>query len=326
MKTVAILSATLFSVTLICHTAIAETEQPQQKNFEARIDIGLMYLNSANNLNPEASSRYISSLDQSAKSQTTFMPMAVPAFSYTFEQYDNTKLFFSSRPPIDEAGSFALGLGVSKSIENLAETELTIFFTPFVEVWENPYLVNEARQETSTSRYGAVLRLKDMFNSKFGLDMIYLNDDVDDDIIGMLEPDLRRDGAIYAIDTHYSFSPLQTLQIRPTIGLRYGDYDGDANSFIKYKGQLEGRYRLGRTMFMPILSCSYSEYKAEDPIFNETRRENGYGAHFLISHFAPLGYRKWAINMLLGYKVGNSNIDFYDTKGFTSGLFLSYSL
>lgn len=307
-------------------SATDATARPPQKNYEARIDLGLMYLYSSNNLNPEASSKYISSLDTSAENQSTFRAIPVPTLSYTFEQFDNTKIFLNSRPPIDEAGSFALGFGVSKPIEDVGTPELIIFFTPFVEVWENPYLVNEKREETSTSRYGAFFRMRDMFDTKFGLDLVYLNDDVDDDLIGLLEPDLQRDGNVYAIDTSYSFSPSRAMQIRPILGMRVGEYDGDANSFIKYKVQLEARYRLGKTMVMPKLSYNYSDYNAEDPIFHKTRSENGYGAHLMISHFAPFGYRDWAIQMLLGYKVGDSNIDFYDTEGFTSGIFLSYSL
>lgn len=306
--------------------ALADGSSSSQKNYEARLDFGLMYLYSANNLNPQASSRYISSLDDTAKSQTRIMPVPVPSFSYTFEQYDKTKLFFNSRPPIDEAGTLALGFGLSKPVEDIGTAEIALFFTPFVEVWENPYLVDQARQETSTSRYGALFRLKDIVNSQFGIDMVYLNDDVDDDIIGEIEPALGRDGSVYALDTKYSFSPVTFLTFQPVVGFRYGDYAGEANSFIKYKLRFRTIYRAGRTLFMPELSYGHSYYQAANPIFNRTRKQSSYGAHLLVSHFAPFGYSNLALQLLLGYKVGNSNIDFYDTRGITSGVFLSYSL
>lgn len=324
IKTVSVLFAVLFPVLIACDTAIGETARPEKSNFEARVDLGVIYINSANNLNPDGSSRYISSLDDSAKSQTTFLPVPVPSLSYTFEQYGNTKVFLNSRPPIDEAGSFALGVGVSKPFQTIGTTELIVFFTPFAEVWENPYLVNKAREETSAMRYGSVIRIHDILGSKFGLSVVYLNDDVDDDIIGMLEPDLKRDGNLYAIDTNYSFSPTRTLQIRPKAGIRYGDYEGEASSFFKYKLQVEGMYRFGKNMIMPRLSYSHSNYQKADPIFNTTREENEYSAHLMFHHLAPFGYRDWSVQLLLGYKLGDSNINFYDSKGFTSGLFLSY--
>ncbi len=180
------------SLSLFPTTDTYADDDQQQKNYEARIDIGMMYLYSANNLNPDASSRWISSLDKSAKSQSSILAAPIPTLSYTFEQYGNTKIYLNSRPPIDEAGSFALGVGISRPFENLGTADLVLFATPFAEVWENPYLVDEAREETSTTRYGTVIRFKDVLDTQFGLDLIYLNDDVDDDIIGMLDMAERR--------------------------------------------------------------------------------------------------------------------------------------
>ena len=58
------------------------------------------------------------------------------------------------------------------------------------------------------------------------INIVYMKDDVEDDLIGMLTPDLERDGGVYALNVNYSLYITDTLEIRPRFGVRKGDYEG----------------------------------------------------------------------------------------------------
>ena len=292
--------------------------------FTGRIGIGFMVIDSGNNLNPNSSEKRIDNLDSAADRKTTALPMLLPAITWDVGEPDNVKLYFGTEPPLDEAGGFVLNFGGTYRYQDVGIIDASVFFTPMEETWENPYETGVKREKTSTSKYGLKIALNRIMGTGLRMNVVYMHDDVDDDLIGALMTDMEREGAVYALNVNYSFNLSETLELRPRLSIRKGDYEGDSNSFMKYKADLELRYMTGRLMVVPRIFYSHSDYDKVNPVFNETRENDSYGANVMASYMAPFGAEDWSLQALVGYSKGDSNIDFYDTEGLSLGMFASY--
>ncbi|WP_136806554.1 DUF2860 family protein [Desulfosediminicola flagellatus] len=292
--------------------------------FTGSIGIGGLIIDSGNNLNPNSSKSRIDNLNSAADRETSAIATILPRLAYDIGAPEGLKLYLVTEPPIDEAGGFAINLGATYPLPDIGIVDVSAFFTPFEEAWENPYVTGVDRVETDTSKYGVKIGLNKIMGSGFRVNFVYLNDDVDNDIIGSLMPDLARDGAVYSLNMNYSFQVSKTFELRPRFSVRTGDYDGEANSFEKYKFELEARYITGRLMVSPRVYYSRSEYDQVHPVFNIMRDNDSYGVSLMTNYMAPFNWQKWSATNILGYSKGDSNIDFYDTEAMTFGCFLSY--
>lgn len=314
--------ASLLLFLLIGPPIVNGTEE-EPPSLTGRIGIGAMFINSGNNLNPKGSDKNIDDLDSAANKKLTIIPLIVPSLTYAVKDSGGLKFYFDTRPPIDEVGGFAINTGGSYPTK-IGIIDTSLYFTPFSEAYKNPYETGVDRASTSTSKYGIKVALNKIMGSNFRINTVYMKDDVDEDVIGDLVPELNRDGNIFVLNANYSFYPSRALELRPRISYSRGQYDGDSNSFNKFKADVELRYRVGRIMMIPRISYAYSEYDETNPIFNETRDNHNYNINILASYMAPFGMRDWAVQYLLGYGKGDSNLTFYDTESITFGAFLTY--
>ncbi len=61
------------------------------------------------------------------------------------------------------------------------------------------------QQETDTTKYGFNVGLNRIMGTGLRAQFVYLNDDVDEDTIGELIPELARDGSVYSLNINYSY-------------------------------------------------------------------------------------------------------------------------
>lgn len=294
-------------------------------NLAGRISAGFMVINSSDNLVPDSSEEYLDSLNSGAEKKSSYLPVILGKATWDVGEKEGVKLFFDTDSPIDKAGSFVFNLGGSFSSPGSTIYLISAFASPFGEVWKNPYLTGARREETDTTKYGVKLAVNRIMGSGFRINFVYLHDDVDDDEIGTLIPDMARDGAVYAVTGNYSYYHSKSLEIRPQLSLRLGEYDGESNSFMKYKTSLEARYMEGRFLVAPEVFYSYTDYEEVDRIFDTSREDESYGITLKANYMAPFGFEKYSIMVLTGYSRGESNIDFYDAEGENFGLFLNYN-
>jgi hypothetical protein len=288
------------------------------------IGLGAIVIDSGNNLNPQGSEKRLDNLDSAADPETTFLPAILPEVTWDAGQPEGVKFYLETDPPIDEVGGFALNLGATYETGKAGILDTAVFFTPFEQAWENPYITGINRKETDTTKYGLRIGLNRIMGTGFRAQLVYLNDDVDDDVIGELMPEMARDGAVYSLNLNYSYYVGNNLELRPRVSIRKGDYDGEANSFRKYKIDLETRYMTGQWMIVPRVYYSHSDFEETNPIFDKTRKNDSYGASLMTTYMAPFNWEKWSTTCLLALSRGDSNIDFYDTEATTFGGVLSY--
>ena len=308
-----------------CPQAFGATEEEQGK-IEGTVGIGMIFVTASDNLDTKASKKWSEGLDREADRQTYAIPFVMPDLRYDIGAPDGGKLYLNTKPPIDEVGGFAINLGGTLPLAGVGTADIGVFLTPFDRVWKDPYLTEVGRESTSSAKFGAKAGLVRMFNMDLGLSAVYMNHQVDDDVIGRLQPDLARDGAVYALVAEYELLASRTWGLQPRLTASKGEYDGESNSFVKGRIELEGRYSRERLTLLPQVFYSHATYDKIDPIFSETRQNDGYGAMLIVSYAAPFQLERWALQGLAGYSRGESNITFYDTEAVSAGILMTYRL
>lgn len=313
----------LLTIATLCIMLLPPIESADAA-FNGDVSLGVIAIDSGNNLNPSSSKRIIADLDSAADRELSTVPVILPNLSYTPDSGSSVNYFLSTRPPIEEVGGFALGLGVGFTFEQIADMDVAILLAPFGEVWENPYLVGTPRDDTDNSKYGFYINLEEIFSTGLEVTLAYYHDDVDNDEIGDLFADLERDGQAFIGNFGYSFRLSESLVITPKFHYTYGDYDGDASSYDRYSFKLGGRYSTGNWSFMPEISYGHTEYDETHPIFGKTRDEDKYSLDLIVQYSEPFGYENFAVSGIAGYSEGDSNIEFFDTESIRLGIALAY--
>ncbi len=292
--------------------------------FNGDISLGVIAIDSGNNLNPSSSKRIIADLDTAADRELSTLPVLLPNLSYSPDTASNVNYFLSTRPPVEEVGGFALGLGVGFSFDQVADIDVAILLAPFGEVWENPYLVGTPRDDTDNSKYGVYTTFDKIFATGLEITLAYYHDDVDNDEIGDLFAELERDGQAFIGIAGYSFRLAESLALTPKFQYIYGDYDGDASTYDRYTFKLGGRYSYGLWSIMPEISYGHTEYDETHPIFGKTRDEDKISFDIIVQYREPFGYENFAVSALAGYSEGDANIEFFDTESMRLGVVLVY--
>jgi len=311
-------------VTIILMTAPGLASAETTDSLSGTIATGAIVIDAGNNLNPAESDERLNNLDSGPDRKTTLLPGILPEVTWDVGEPEGMKFYLTTDPPIDEVGGFSLNLGASYGIGRAGILDTAVFFTPFEEAWKNPYITGVDREETDTTKYGFRIGLNRIMGTGFRAQLVYLNDDVDDDVIGALIPELARDGAVYSLNLNYSYYVSKNLELRPRVSIRNGDYDGEANSFMKYKIDFEARYMTGQWMIVPRVYFSHSDFEETNPIFGKTRDNDSYGISLMTTYMAPFHWEKWSLTCLVSMSKGDSNIDFYDTEAMTLGGLLNY--
>lgn len=297
----------------------------EESRISGEIGLGFVIIESGNNLVPGSSSATISNLDSSAETETSFAPLLIPRLAYDIGSLEGAVLFFKTDPPIDEIGSLGINFGVTDTLKGLGILEVGGYFSPFSELYENPYLTGVKRETTSVMDYGGKIAFNRILDSGLRVNFAWMNRDVDEDELAKLQPKMARDGNIYSLNANYSFFPSKNFEIRPRFGVRKANLKGEANSYTKIKYGVEMSCTLSQLTLASEIYLSSSEYDERSPIFSKTRDNEGYGINLVLHYAAPLGYERWSAAALIGYSRDDSNINFYDTEALTIGVLLSYA-
>ncbi len=300
------------------------SQDTADSSLSGEVSAGVLFLNSADNLDPGGSSRTISTLGKSAEKKLTTIPVLLPEVTWQFGAERRFAWYFKTKAPLEEAGEFALTTGLKYTHPGFATLVAGFFAVPFAEVWENPYLLNRPRNETDVTVFGAHIAANEIFDSEFSLDVAYMREDVDNDLLAQIFPELARDGKIFAASLRYQLFAGEPFSLTPRVTVLKGEYDGESSSFAKVKGEISGLYLAGRYSLKSSLSYSYKEHDERDPIFAATRNEHGFGANLAVKYDGLFGIESVGLLAIVGYSRGEASQTFYDSESLACGLGLTY--
>ena len=308
----------------ICCWHVQSAGAKENQRFRGGVGLGVMAFDRGDNLDPNGSKRHIDTLDKKAERELTVIPLLAPFFSYDVGTPGGGVVQFMVRPPIEEAGGLVVNLGGTYYLPAGGSIQLNALVAPLEEAWENPYLVGERRSSTDSPKYGLHLAWREIGGTGLSLHGVYLRDEVDNDRIGDLLPELAREGAIYALAAEYRMPLSEAFEIKTRASYLQGDYDGVSNSFTRYRIRVQASYRLGAVTLKPEISYRHTSYDEIDPMFGITREEDAYGIDLTVQYQAPFGLQGWALLGMAGYGRGDNDIAFYETESLRVGSLLTY--
>lgn len=309
-------------LTFMSITALAqEGDKHEENGFSARIEAGAIWINTTDQLFVDDKNEKTKNLNDEADSFSITMPLVMFDLRYAFQGSD-TKVYLGT--PLKESG-IALTLGLTQTFIDKSKLDISIFSGIMTEVWKNPYIAGGARDETNVEDVGFTIDYDRILDTGLNLYYRYNLVDVDEDVIGTMFNNLKRDGIIHTTGLGYMIDLDKSNIIIPGFEYSKANMDGESNSYIGYKIKL-GYKRMKKDYILnAFVSADKKDYDKTHPIFNKTRDETEYSATTIFTLLNPFGYEKFFTNFIVGYSYSDSNIDFFDKRTYVSSVTIGYN-
>lgn len=195
------------------------------------------------------------------------------------------------------------------------------FYFFYASQWKNPYA--SYRRPTSTYNYGGKVTWGNIAGTDLSLSYRLSTIDVDDDLIGAMNRDLRQDGTAHTVAVAYRYDITEAVTLTPQISYEKGAYDGKSNSYDGYEGSLSLNVRLKRAMVLARAYGGKNRFERKHPFYGKARDEANAGGLISVTFLRPFDLEKTTITTAFIAGIGDSNITFFDR--YTIGGLLSFS-
>ncbi|MEN8128261.1 MAG: DUF2860 family protein [Planctomycetota bacterium] len=263
----------------------------------------------------------IDSLDDTPDSESLAMPMINGELRYTFAD-TGTQLFAGNALDDWIRLDLSSAAGVRQRWDDKGIFEGAFLFTAVpTEVWEDPYVVGQKREEADRTSAGGRLGWSRVFNSNVHLSYSYRDIELDDENSGILlglspaERDLlSREGDHHKAELLYVHQLRENQWLTPTFYYNRFDLDGEAMSHDLYSVMLTHTYAAQKFRLITNLVYGFAGYDERNPIYHKTRDADRYGIS--VTTLYPNLFNVPKLTGVLGvaYWLEDSNIDFYDSE------------
>jgi len=265
----------------------------------------------------------IDSLDDSPSSESTPVPQLNLNLKYTFST--QTQLFLgNSLEDIAQMDLVSI-FGVRQQFSDRSIVELSAVKSPSfgpVQVWEDPYVVDEDREETDRDSRGFRIEYDKILGTGFGLRFTQRETEIDDELSGTTQLGLSdeeaalldREGDTTSVAVNYLFKPVGRNVFSLRLGVSDNDLDGEAMASDSTQLQLTYVYLGDRFVTAINGFLTTQEYDARNPVFGKTRDDDGFGLALLFFDKGLFDSKDWWGQASVIYIEQDSNIDFYDSS------------
>nr|WP_319394633.1 DUF2860 family protein [uncultured Desulfobacter sp.] len=260
----------------------------------------------------------IDTLHDRTDRQNRVIPLILGEFGYSFAA-TGTRISLSNQK---SEKSFA-DVVVEQPLKNLGTLRASFGYGK-QDVWANPYLTGVKRSETEEASYNMKLEWEQIAGSGFFATLKLSSIDVDQDLIGEMYQDLKRDGQIMAAKTGYTFFVGKNQMIIPGFDIEVEDRDGESNASKKFGASVSHVIDIHKWHFITSLGMGRREFDKAHPIFHETRKETQYELSHLVTYSSPFGFKGWFVNGLAAYSRTDANINFFKQDELTIGAGIGY--
>lgn len=340
MKTVKSISIAIFWCLFFTGgRALAIEPIPLESGWSGFVNIGVSYFSGKSNtlagvdaLSIDFGDPTIDDLDE-PDTDSFVIPQVNLNLNYTFPT--QTQLFTgSSMENIFQFDNVST-LGIRQQFSDRSILELSFISTPFfapVQVWKDPYVVGEPREETDRTSRGARVEYANILGSGFGVQYTQRNIKIDDELSGStqlgLTPEeqglLHREGDIRRLVGYYRFQPVGRNIFEVRLSYRDDDLDGEAMSGGEYQLQVTDLYFGERFVFAPNIFIGTKEYDEENPVFDKTRKDFTYGVGVVLLDTKLFKSDSWYGQASALWVDKDSNINFYDAGSLMLSLGTQY--
>lgn len=273
----------------------------------------------------DVSNASIPYLNQSPRAETIAAIPLAGELSYTFSK-SRTQLYFGNRLVDIIRLDGVLAFGIRQEIGNGGILAASWLFTPFeLNLWEDPFVENEARKPTAKNLPGIRLRWGRVFQTKLELTISARKYQYDNEKSGewLLEQGrlnenelslLSRNGEALEVIATYKFD-LQQHYLQPGYRFNFNNHSGGgiANNRSTF---LIGYGFRGTGLLLDAKAFIISRTAEEvHPVFDKTVSSNGYG--FAVATKIPFKVSEssiWSLILSTEYAREDFNADFYSTR------------
>ncbi len=216
-----------------------------------------------------------------------------------------------------------LYLSLNHEIEGAGDITLSARYEK-KEVWQNPYLVGVNRNRTDEESLGFAVTWEQIMGTGVNLTFEQMNVEVEDDLIGQIEPALRRDGTDTSLSLGYDWNLGAGGILSSSLSHIILEREGASNSASAYGAEIKHLLEAGRLTFATGLEFKETQFDAIHPIFNKKRQESTYTISEMVSFAEPFGFENWSIFLIAASVTTDSNASFFDSSIFLAGSGIGY--
>jgi hypothetical protein len=290
-------------------TVYAQNSAGSESGISGSLQGGAYFFQTNSQLYAEDTNRQTNNLDGPAGTNQEFEGLLSIFLRYQFES--GTAIYAGN--PLEVGQDLALSAGVSQPMGDTT-LDMALTWIPINEVWKNPYKTSDSRVTTDMDAYGLRVKFLEIEGSPwegiYNIDRI----DIDDDEIGDLEKDLKRDGWKHELGAKYTVSINQEFSLRPELGLSYGDIEGRSNSYFGVNGGVLLQHIRSSWVFTGQVTGFYTQYQKTHPLFDKTRQEFGFMTLAQVVRLNLFGVEPLFASFVAGYVMSDANIDFFDSQ------------
>lgn len=266
----------------------------------------------------------ISSLEDSPGSEDFALPVVQFEVAYTLGE-NRTQFYLGNQKAdtlsFDLETTLKTHLGIRQEISDIARVEFSLSASTLpLDVWKDPYVVDEKRGDTERTASGLNIAIDEIFGTPFELAWSSTEVEIDDErsgeALGLSRAEQRsldREGQVYNLELSYDWKINERHRLVPLVGWVDHDLDGAAMAEDGIALVLKHLYEKDRWLLVSRVFYQDLESDARNPIFDQQGEADLLGAAFTAFYLKPFGLQNWTANATLAYQDKDSDIDFYDT-------------
>jgi len=274
-----------------------------------------------------------SDLNNSPDGRDTAFPALLGEVTWTIG--NRNQFFFGTS--VEDAVTLDGGTrgGWRKSTDNIGTFEVSAVLSQIAprKDYADPFLTDEANdgRRRETDRTSSGIRFDwDRIIGGLGWQVQYREIDIDkersgDSLVGQIAPSgsvfeeadkaaLERDADELTSKLYYTFKFDGGHELRPLVGYRDRDADGDAEDFDSIFALLSYGYRSQDWNVAVNAGWTDRDYDNINPVFGAERDADGYVLDLTVFRNLDIGDGNWAAFFNAAYGELDSDVDFYDTE------------
>jgi len=295
------------------------TDIPQESGFSGFINVGGAYGRVKSNLVADFGQERTDTLTGSPDGQSIGTPLLIGNLRYTLVN-SRTQIFLGNNMEDFVRYDITNQIGVRQEIGRAGIIGVSGLFSGFAtQVWKDPYVTGQNRQETDRTSTGARIAWNKIFGSNLHLQFSQRKFELDNEnsgnFLGLTQAQqalLNREGDQRVLKATYVFDINQRHIIVPAVISSEFDLDGKSMSHDQKGVKLTYTYRGDPIIWIANIAYSQSDYDEVNPIFGIKADAEDVEVSLRGLYRSPFGWKKWSLMGSVGFYESNSDIDFYD--------------
>lgn len=303
-----------------------------EAGWELTLGINLGYSAKRSQLNTDDDNALNEDLNNNGRSLDKTFVFPLASAQYTFAEL-KTQIFVGNSREQISTSEFQYELGIRHLFNN--HSKLTVAYFPqlpfFNDTWQDPYLTGSARTATDNNAQGGRFALTRIAGSsitlKYAFAFTAIENEQSGQSLGLNAKQLtllQRDSLYQRAEIETMFAIAPGVFFKPALQYTTRSADGKAHNFDQYELQLGVLVFRGRHSLITTLNTGIKKFAVENPVFNQKQNTVNTGIFSVYSYAQALNWQPLSFNIVAGYKKEDSDIDFYDTKGFFTSTGLTY--